>query len=122
MEVFLKVLKKMKKPEPETFFNCKYNRGWNDAIKRVEELVASYSISDMWIPTDLKLPPEPDEEIYNEDWPKYNVTITGAELPTTLTYLGNGKWGRIEKYGIAYLPVIAWQPMPEVYKPWRKSK
>ena len=47
------------------------------------------------------------------------VTIDGAVLPTSLTYLGDSEWGSVEAYGFAYYPVIAWQPMPPAYKPGR---
>lgn len=83
MKIFLKTLNKLKKPEPSEQ-ECKYDKGWNDAIKKVEELICSYSPADMWIPTDVKLPPEPDVRESPEDKIKYNVTIKDAELPTTL--------------------------------------
>lgn len=56
MKIFLKALDKLKKSEPSEQ-ECKYDKGWNDAIKKVEELICSYSSADMWIPTDAKLPP-----------------------------------------------------------------
>lgn len=65
MKVFLKVLSKLKKPSthsnPEDVdpLFCRYNKGWNDAIEKVEKLINSYSLSDMWIPVGVKLPPEP---------------------------------------------------------------
>lgn len=64
MKVFLKVLEKLKKQPmcnnpAESDLICKYNKGWNDAIEKVEELISSYNVSDMWIPVDVKLPPEP---------------------------------------------------------------
>ena len=65
MEYFLESLKKLKKPSthsnPEDIdpLFCRYNKGWNDAIEKVEKLINSYSLSDMWIPVDVKLPPEP---------------------------------------------------------------
>lgn len=117
MKILLKTLDKLKKPELSER-ECKYDKGWNDAIKKVEELICSYRPADMWIPTDVKLPPETDEREEPQDWMQYNVTIKGAELPTTLTYLGNGKWGKVENC-IVYYPVVAWQPMPPVYKPGR---
>ena len=89
MKIFLKTLDKLKKPKPSEQ-ECKYDKGWNDAIKKVEELICSYSSADMWIPTDVKLPPEPNKEESPEDWEEYAVTIDGAILPTSLTYLGGG--------------------------------
>ena len=118
MKIFLKTLDKLKKSEPSEQ-ECKYDKGWNDAINKVEELICSYSSADMWIPTDVKLPPEPDVRESPKDRIKYNVTIKYAELPTILTYLGGGRWGMVKKHGIAYYPVIAWQPMQPVYKPGR---
>lgn len=118
MKIFLKTLDKLKQPEPSEQ-ECKYDKGWNDAIKKVEELICSYSSADMWIPTDVKLPPEPNKEENPGDWKEYTVTIDGAALPTSLTYLGDDEWGSVETYGFAHYPVIAWQPMPPVYKPGR---
>ena len=118
MKIFLKTLDKLKKPEPSEQ-ECKYDKGWNDAIKKVEELICSYSSADMWIPTEVKLPPEPNKEENPGDREEYTVTIDGAALPTSLTYLGDDEWGKAEAYGFAYYPVIAWQPMPPVYKPGR---
>lgn len=118
MKIFLKVLDKLKKPEYSEE-ECKYDKGWNDAIKKVEELIGTYNLTDMWIPTEMKLPPEPDVRENPEDRIKYNVTIKGAEFQTTLTYIGSGRWGMVKEHGIAYYPVIAWQPMPPVYKSGR---
>lgn len=119
MKIFLKILDKLKKPESSEQ-ECKYDKGWNDAIKKVEELMCSYSSADMWIPTEIKFPPEPDEDEEPEDWLEYNVTIKGADLPTTLTYMGEGLFADIPRVGsTVYYPVIAWQPMPPVYKPGR---
>ena len=117
MKIFLKVLDKLKKPESSEK-ECKYDKGWNDAIKKMEEVACTYSSADMWIPTEMKLPPEPDEREEPEDWQKYNVTIRGAETSATLTYIGNKQWGLVRN-GIYLYPVIAWQPMPPVYKPGR---
>ena len=74
---------------------CKYDKGWNGAIKKVEELICSYSPADMWIPTEVKLPPEPNKEENPGDWKEYAVTIDGAVLPTSLTYLGDSEWGSV---------------------------
>lgn len=38
MKIFLKTLDKLKKSEPSEQ-ECKYDKGWNDAIKKVEELI-----------------------------------------------------------------------------------
>ena len=99
MKILLKTLDKLKKPELSER-ECKYDKGWNDAIKKVEELICSYRPADMWIPTEVKLPPEPNKEENPGDWKEYAVTIDGAVLPTSLTYLGDGEWGSVEAYGL----------------------
>ena len=49
MEYFLKALEKLKKPStrsnPEDVdpLFCRYNKGWNDAIEKVEKLFATIS-------------------------------------------------------------------------------
>lgn len=115
MKVFLKVLNSLKKSKIDNpYLNCQYDRGWNDAIAKVEELVSSYSVSDMWIPADVKLPPDPDENIPFEDLPEYIVTMRWASLPTSLTYIGDGEWVDVNGHRVGY--PVAWMPMPEVYK------
>lgn len=49
MEHFLKALEKLKKPsihsnpeEVDPLF-CRYNKGWNDAIEKVEKLLSTIS-------------------------------------------------------------------------------
>ena len=79
MKIFLKTLDKLKKSEPSEQ-KCKYDKGWNDAIKKVEELICSYSPADMWIPTEVKLPPEPNKEENPGYWKEYAVTINGTKL------------------------------------------
>lgn len=122
MKVFLKVLKKLKKPSvdrnPEELdpLFCRYNSGWNDAIAKVEKLVCSYNVSNMWIPADFKLPPEPDKTEDPGDWPEYIVTIYRAVLPTVLTYMGDGNWAEVKTGRDFTYDVAAWMPMPEVYK------
>ena len=113
MKIFLKTLDKLKKPKPSEQ-ECKYDKGWNDAIKKVEELICSYSPADMWIPTNVKLPPEPLGGCEN-----YMVTIEGAVLPTCLTYLGDGKWVGAKACDFVYYPVVAWKPMSPAYKTGR---
>lgn len=64
MKIFLKVLEKLKKKQPsskitDAYLGCQYDKGWNDAIEKVEKLLCSSGLSDAWIPVDVKLPPEP---------------------------------------------------------------
>lgn len=121
MKVFLKAIDKLKRQPvcnnpTESDLICKYNKGWNDAIAKVEELITSYSLLDMWIPVDVKLPPEPEGDTELYDLPEYIVTIKGAELPTSLTYIGDGRFADMLSERALEYPVIAWMPMPEVYK------
>lgn len=121
MKIFLKVIDKLKKQTPygeiaEPYLNCKYNKGWNDALEKVEELIASYNLSENWIPVDIKLPPEPDERINVEDLPDYIVMIKGANLPTSLVYAGDNTWLATGVGGNMRYPVVAWMPMPKPYK------
>lgn len=46
MKIFLKTLGKLKNPEPSEQ-ECKYDKGWNDAIKKMEEVACTYSSADM---------------------------------------------------------------------------
>ena len=115
MKIFLKALEKLRKPE-HSEQECKYDKGWNEAINKVEELIATYVPADMWIPTDVMLPEEPDEDIDIEETPQYTVTIKGAEEATSLHYVGDGRWMDTGVGGEIYYPVSAWMPMPKVYK------
>ena len=63
------------------------------------------------------LPEEPGDNLDIERlelFPEYNVTIDGATKSTTLYYVGDGEWcdNDYNQY-----KVIAWQPLPESYKP-----
>ena len=126
MKIFLKVLEKLKKPSgysnPEELdpMFCRYNKGWNDAIAKVEELICSYNVSEMWIPVDMKLPPEPNKDIELCDLPDYIVTIKGVSLPVGLTYIGGGRFADTSEERSLVYPVIAWMPMPEPYKEKKK--
>ena len=76
-------------------------------------------MNDGWIPVEKALPPEPPEYVDDEDdLEQYIVMIDGAERPTTLRYAGDGTWWEDG----TYYHVIAWRPMPEVYRPADKTK
>ena len=76
-------------------------------------------INDGWIPVEKALPPEPPEYVDDEDnLEQYIVMIDGAERPTTLRYAGDGTWWEDG----TYYHVIAWRPMPEVYRPADKTE
>ena len=68
-------------------------------------------MNDGWIPSKKHLPKAPEME---DEYPEFNVMIEGAKIPTTLQYSHEGIW--VDDYGNAY-NVIAWQPLPETYRP-----
>ena len=76
-------------------------------------------MNDGWIQVEKALPPEPPEYVDDEDdLEQYIVMIDGAERPTTLRYAGDGTWWEDG----TYYHVIAWRPMPEVYRPADKTE
>lgn len=112
MKVFLKVLEKLKKKQhlneiADAYLGCQYDKGWNDAIAKVEEVIGSYNVSDMWIPVDVKLPPEPK----NLGLGIYLVTAKEREYPFIAVWNGKDFFDCGEE-----TKVIAWMPLPEVYK------
>ncbi len=84
-----------------------YQKGYEDGKKD----------NDGWIPCDERLPEvdaDIDETWEDDDCPEYNVTIKGASEATTLKYSPDGDW--FDANGCVY-NVIAWQPLPEPYRP-----
>ena len=122
MEHFLESLKKLKKPSthsnPEKVdpLFCRYNKGWNDAIEKVEKLINSYSLSDMWIPVDVKLPPEPKpNHIFKGDI--YLIATEKGTIPFRAMWNGDYFTDGFEK-----LKVIAWMPLPAMPEPYKENK
>lgn len=79
-------------------------------------------MNDGWIPVEERLPEvnaDIKEIIEDDDCPEYNVTIRGASESTTLKYSPDGTW--FDDNGYIY-DVIAWRPMPEVYRPADKTE
>ena len=66
-----------------------------------------------WIPVEERLP-EVQKELEDAYCPEFNVMIKGAEIATTLNYSWDGTW--FDDIGEVY-DVVAWQPLPEPYKP-----
>lgn len=66
-----------------------------------------------WILVSEHLPEVP-EGTEDDDCPEFNVTIKGADKATTLKYSPDGTW--FDELGEVY-QVVAWQPLPEPYKP-----
>ena len=86
--------------------------------ERAKDIIRKH-MNDGWIPVEKALPPEPPEYVDDEDdLEQYIVMIDGAERPTTLRYAGDGTWWEDG----TYYHVIAWRPMPEVYRPVDKTE
>lgn len=66
-----------------------------------------------WISVSEHLPEVP-EGTEDDDCPEFNVTIKGADKATTLKYSPDGTW--FDDSGEVY-NVMAWQPLPEAYRP-----
>lgn len=122
MEHFLESLKKLKKPSthsnPEDIdpLFCRYNKGWNDAIVKVEELISSYNVSDMWIPVDMKLPPEPKPN-HSFKGDIYLIATEKGTIPFRAMWNGEYFTDGFEK-----LKVIAWMPLPAMPEPYKENK
>ena len=95
-------------------------------VEKVEEIIRSHmdevtnmsgkrliDANDGWIPVSKRLPevPEGTEDFY---CPEFNVTIKDASKATTLKYAPDGTW--FDNSGEVY-NVMAWQPLPEPYRP-----
>lgn len=102
--------KKMHKSEKKQmkYINMllRFNLALQNQMDQVEK-------NDGWILTEKRLPEVP-EGTPSGDCPEYNVMIEGAKKATTLRYSGEGIW--LDDFGALY-KVIAWQPLPEEYKP-----
>ena len=115
MKIFLKALEKLKKKQPsskitDAYLGCQYDKGWNDAIEKVEKLLCSSGLSDAWIPVDVKLPPEPKPN-HSFKGDIYLITIKKGTIPFRAMWNGEYFTDGFEK-----LEVIAWMPLPEPYK------
>ncbi len=113
MKIFIKTLDKLKKSEPSEQ-ECKYDKGWNDAIEKVEKLFCPSGLSDAWIPVEIGLPKESDCD--NSGYVMVTIKDTNFEEP--MVYCGedrleNGEW---LNYNDENVKVIAWQPFPTAYK------
>ena len=91
---------------------------YKKSILRIIDEQPTVHANDGWIPVDERLP-EVQEGLEDMYCPEFNVTIKGAERTTTLKYSWDGTW--FDDYGTVY-NVIAWQPLPEQYKPKEKVK
>lgn len=102
-------------------FGDEYNAGIKDMAKMTEKIIRKH-MNDGWIPVEERLPEvdeDAEETIEDDDCPEYIVTIRGASESTTLKYSPDGTW--FDENGYVY-DVIAWSPMPEVYRPERSRE
>lgn len=122
MEYFLKALEKLKKPStrsnPEDVdpLFCRYNKGWNDAIEKVEKLICSSSLSDAWITVDVKLPPVPKPN-HSFKGDIYLIATKKGTVPFRAVWNGEYFSDGFEK-----LEVIAWMPLPAMPEPYKENK
>ena len=126
MEHFLKSLKKLKKPSTHSNpkdidpLFCRYNKGWNDAIEKVEKLICSSNLSDAWIPVDVKLPPVPKpNKLFNGL--RVDVYLTTFKVKggfMVATAFWNGKV--FSDHTFMDNGATAWMPLPE--PPYKENK
>lgn len=88
-------------------------RECKESFRRMIDEQPTIYANDGWIPVSKRLPevPEGTEDFY---CPEFNVTIKDASKATTLKYAPDETW--FDDSGEVY-NVMAWQPLPEPYKP-----
>lgn len=91
--------------------------GFAKARERIAEIICNHMGGDGWIPCSERMP-EVSAEMDDERCPEFNVTIKGAAETTTLKCGSDGTW--FDDDGYVY-PVIAWQPLPDAYRPGQKT-
>ena len=93
-------------------------KAWEHCLDRVVGIIRKH-MNDGWIPVEDGLPEVCRKIEEDSECPEYNVTIPGAEKATTLKYSpADETW--FDDLGYVY-PVIAWQPLPEIYHPERSD-
>ena len=116
MNVLEKILEEIENHaiEFESFGMCDdyVSVGWVKEIIR-KHMDDATDTNDGWILVEDGLPEVP-KELEDAHCLEFNVTIKGAEKATTLKYSWDGAW--FDDNGNVY-NVIAWQPLPEPYKP-----
>ena len=90
---------------------------YTELAKEVMQLRKKFN-NDRWIPVEKRLP-DVTEGTEDPDCPEFNVMIKGVSRSTTLKYSWDGTW--FDDNGYLY-DVIAWQPLPEPYRPERGTK
>ena len=116
MKVLEKILEEIENHaiEFESFGMCDdyVSVGWVKEIIR-KHMDDATDTNDGWILVEDGLPEVP-KELEDAHGPEFNGTIKGAEKATTLKYSWDGAW--FDDNENVY-NVIAWQPLPEPYKP-----
>lgn len=118
MNVLEKILEEIEKEQNS--YEADHAWNYSKGMEYAKEIIRSHmnhsgddtEMGD-WIPVEERLPEVP-EGLADEYCPEFNVTIKGAEKATTLKYSWDGAW--FDDNGNVY-NVIAWQPLPEPYKP-----
>ena len=118
MNVLEKILEEIKEVEKKFVVGHEvlFALGATGIATEIEEIIRSHmndEDNNGWIPVEDGLPEVP-KELEDAHCPEFNVTIKGAEKATTLKYSWDGAW--FDDNGNVY-NVIAWQPLPEPYKP-----
>lgn len=96
-----------------------------DNPEYLKQAAVGKPITDEWIPCSDRLPKEPSQipltteeverMIENGILQECIVTMHGAKKSTMLYYAGNGEW--YDPVTAEFYDVIAWQPLPDPYKP-----
>lgn len=121
MQELEKILKEIKGLHGEVGSECTIEdrhakRAWEHCLKRVEDIVCNH-MNDGWIPVEKRLP---EESAY------YLVTIEDYGMPYSwIKWLASSDDYNIEKSEWRELDdgekVIAWQPLPEPYRPEKST-
>ena len=121
MQELEKILKEIKGLHGKVGSECTIEdrhakRAWEHCLKRVEDIVSNH-MNDGWIPVEERLPEEPKENPVFDDKPlELYLVDMGGSYP--LRAFWNGKEFTD---GWSVLKVTAWMPLPEPYRPERRS-
>lgn len=109
---------------------------WNRAMYRCSEIIRSYMDemnNDDWIPVEERLPEEHDSIFATSKWDgamweklsdEVNVTyeLEDGTRKVTTSYTLDGVWKLEKESKVVKKKVVAWQPLPEQYKPNKNSR
>ena len=121
MQELEKILEEIDQEKKDAVLSVEHTTGYKagqiSMAEKIENIIRKH-MNDGWIPVEERLPEVPDD-IEDEYCPEFNVTIKGASRATTLKYSPDGTW--FDDSGQVYV-VIAWQPLPEPYRPERSEE